>query len=125
MDKEVRETSVFPLEMFANSEIKPMLNVPSGYLRTGGYVCTDGRGLFRLSISEHYGKPMTYPDEPREEVKEVLLMVIPNPQRAEAMAETLMTLAMDMRRWAAKRGGRATQDAVTAVDPDADGSGQA
>lgn len=52
-------------------------------------------------------------------------MIIPNPQRAEAMAETLMTLAMDMRRWAAKCGGRATQDAATAVDPDADGSGQA
>ena len=104
MEKKVKETSIFPLEMFANSPIKPLLDVPSGHLRTGGYVCTDGRGLFRMSISEEYAKPLTYVAEPDDKLKEVLLMLIPTPERAEAMAETLMTLATKMRTWVAEQG---------------------
>ena len=101
MKEQIKETSVFPLEMFAKYEIKPMLNVPSGYFRAGGGVCDDGRGMLCISISENYAEPLTRPVEPADQVKEVLLMLIPTIERADCLIETLWKIRDQMRGWQA------------------------
>ena len=111
MEKEVKETAFFPLEMFANSPIKPLLDIPSGYCRMGGAVCSDGRGMLILKVSDNYAKPLTRPKEPKDQVKEVLLMLIPTEERAECLIETLREIKDRMRECRAERDKAATQEA--------------
>lgn len=111
MEKKANEITFFPLEMFKNSPIKPLLDIPSGYCRVGGAICQDGRGMLILKISDNYAEPLTCPEEPKDQVKEVLMMLIPTEERAECLIEALHNIKVAMRECRVRRdNGNATQD---------------
>lgn len=92
-----KETPIFKLEMFANSPVKPLLEIPSGQFQSNGAVCDNGQGMLRICASE----------------EEVLLMLIPTLDRADALIHTLQKIKDQMRGWQAKQECRAVRDKAT------------
>ena len=108
-----KETPVFKLEMFANSPIKPLLEIPSGHCLSSGAVCDNGQGMLRICSVENWFEPLSQPDVPEDQMKVILLMLIPTIERADALICTLQKIKEQMRGWQAKQECRAVRDKAT------------